>query len=196
MRGEAYCYGKINQEQLITKYGETHGVPYVVVRPGSVYGADKKEITGRVGISRFGFFLHMGGSNTIPLTYVDNCADAIISAGLIRGIDREVFNVVDDDLPSSRVFLRLYKQHIANFRSVYVPHVISYLLCWLWEKCSQFSSGRLPLIFNRRRWHAEWKKTEYTNAKLKAMLGWTQTVSTAEGLRRYFQGCGRVSRKA
>src|SRR5438874_10347596 len=51
-------------------------------------------------------------SNTIPLTYVDNCADAIVLAGLKPGVDGEVFNVVDDDLPSSRRFLRLYKQNV------------------------------------------------------------------------------------
>ena len=58
----------------------------------------------------FGIFLHLGGSNPIPFTYVDNCADAIVLAGLTPGVDGEVFNVVDDNLPTSRQFLRLYKQ--------------------------------------------------------------------------------------
>ena len=46
-----------------------------------------------------GSSLHIGGSNTIPLTYVDNCADAIILAGIKHGADGQIFNVVDDDLP-------------------------------------------------------------------------------------------------
>ena len=36
------------------------------------------------GIDTFGVFLHLGGSNTIPFTYVDNCAEAIALAGLRR----------------------------------------------------------------------------------------------------------------
>ena len=82
LRGEAYCYAKVRQEQMVREYGENFGVPYVVLRPGSVYGGAGSEPPGRVGVGTFGFFLHLGGSNTIPFTYVDNCADAIVMAGL------------------------------------------------------------------------------------------------------------------
>src|SRR5438874_10881692 len=89
-------------------------------------------------------------SNTIPLTYVDNCADAIVLAGLTPGVEGEVFNVVDDDLPSSRRFLRLYKQNVNKFSSIYVPHVCSYALCYLWERYSARSEGQMPPAFTRR----------------------------------------------
>jgi len=196
LRGDAYCFAKVRQEQLVTEYGKETGMPYVLVRPGSVYGGIKSDITGRVGISAFGPFLHLGGSNTIPFTYVDNCAEAIVLAGLVKGVDGEAFNVVDDDLPSSRTFLRLYKKSAKDFKSVYVPHVVSYALCYFWEKYSEWSARQLPPAFTRRRWHSEWKKTRYTNQKLKAMLGWMPKVSTAEGLRRYIEACTRNDRYA
>jgi nucleoside-diphosphate-sugar epimerase len=195
LRGDAYTFAKVRQEQLVTEYGKDAGLPYVLVRPGSVYGA-KGDITGRVGISAFGPFLHLGGSNTIPFTYVDNCAEAIVLAGLVQGVDGEAFNVVDDDLPTSRKFLRLYKKSARNFKSIYVPHLMSYALCYLWEKYSKRSEGQLPLAFNRRRWHSEWKKTRYSNEKLKTRLGWRPKVSTAEGLRRYIEACTRDRRYA
>lgn len=188
LRGEAYCFGKLKQEEIVAEYGKKFGVRYAILRPGSVYGAEKPAITGRVGIDTFGVFLHLGGSNTIPFTYVDNCAEAIILAGLVKGVDGEIFNVVDDDLPSSRRFLRLYKKNVKRFRSIYVPHAVSHTLCHLWEKYSEWSQGQLPPAFNRRRWHNDWKKTRYSNQKLKAKLGWKQRVPTAEALRRYFQG--------
>jgi nucleoside-diphosphate-sugar epimerase len=192
LRGDAYCYAKVKQEQIVSDYGRTHGIPYVVVRPGSVYGAGKAELTGRVGVGTFGLFLHLGGLNTIPLTYVDNCAEAIVLAGLVNGIEGERFNIVDDDLPSSRRFLRLYKRNVRSFRSIYVPHVFSHALCCLWEQYSEWSDGQLPRAFNRRRWHAEWKKTRYSNQKLKSRLGWSSKVPTAEGLSRYFNCCTSV----
>ena len=188
-RGEAYCYAKIKQDELVVEYGDRFRIPYVIVRPGAVYGPGKAAITGRVGIDTFGIFLHMGGSNKIPLTFVDNCADAIALAGVKAGIDGEVFNVVDDDLPSSRKFLRLYKKHVRRFRSLYVPHALSYMLSSLWESYSHWSEGQLPPAFNRSRWHAEWKKTRYSNEKLKSRLGWTPKVPINEGLMRYFQYC-------
>ena len=189
LRGEAYCFAKVKQEQTVTEYGQKFGIPHVIVRPGSVYGPGKAGITGRVGIGTFGIFLHMGGGNAIPLTYVDNCAEAIALAGLRRGVEGEVFNVVDDDLPSSRRFLRLYKANVGRFTSLYVPHLVSHALCWMWERYATWSEGQLPPTFNRRRWHAEWKRTRYSNEKLKARLGWRPRVSTAEGLRRYFESC-------
>lgn len=189
LRGEAYCYAKVRQEQIVGEYGKNFGIPYVVVRPGSVYGPGKADFTGRVGIGTFGFFLHLGGTNAIPLTYVENCAEAIVLSGLVKGIDGEVFNVVDDDLPSSRQFLRQYKTNVRGFRSIYVPHAVSLALCYLWEKYSEWSEGQLPPVFNRRRWYADWKTTRYSNAKLKLRLGWLPQVSTDEGLRRYFESC-------
>ncbi|PWT70888.1 MAG: hypothetical protein C5B60_11650 [Chloroflexi bacterium] len=179
----------MKQDELVIAYGKRHGIPYVIVRPGSVYGPGKKQITGRVGVDTFGMFLHLGGSNRIPFTFVDNCADAIVLAGLKPGIEGEVFNIVDDDLPSSRQFLKLYKRNVQNFRSFYVPHAVSYLFFRMWEGYSAWSHGQLPAVFNRRRWYVEIKRTHYSNAKAKLRLNWVPKVSTAEGMRRFFEGC-------
>jgi nucleoside-diphosphate-sugar epimerase len=105
------------------------------------------------------------------------------------GINGEVFNVVDDDLPSSRQFLRLYKRNVKRFRSLYVPKIVSYGLCSLWERYCAWSANQLPPTFNRSRWNSLWKKTDYTNEKLKTRLGWKPIVSTQEGLQLYFDAC-------
>ena len=189
LRGDAYCFAKVKQEQIVIEYCKKFGIPHVIVRPGYVYGPGKHALTNRVGIDTFGIFLHLGGSNTIPCTYVDNCADAIMLAGLQEGIDGDVFNVVDDDLPSSRTFLRLYKKNVKSFKSLYVPHILSYALSYLWERYSAWSQGQLPLTFSRRGWNAYWRKTSYSNRRLKERAGWAPKVATAEGLRRYFEAC-------
>lgn len=188
-RGEAYCFAKTKQDEIVVKYGEERGISYVLVRPGAVYGPGNLALTSRVGVGSFGLFLHLGGSNPIPLTYVDNCAEAIALAGLTPGIDGEVFNVVDDDLPSSRTLLQLYHRHVKKFPSLYVPKPVSYSLCYLWERYCDRSGNQLPPIFNRNRWNSQWKKTSYSNDKLKKRLGWKQAVSTREGLKLYFDAC-------
>jgi nucleoside-diphosphate-sugar epimerase len=190
-RGDAYTFAKVKQEALVADYGRRFGVPYVIVRPGYVYGPGNEAITGRVGIGTFGLFLHLGGHNPLPLTYVDNCADAIVRAGLTPGVGGEAFNIVDDDLPSSRAFLRLYKKNVRGFASLYLPHAASYALCWLWEAYSRASHGQLPPAFNRRLWHAYWKRTRFTNRRAKERLGWTPSVPTSEALARYFEACRR-----
>lgn len=185
-RHDPYGYGKLKQEQLVEQYARTSNVPYVIVRPGSVYGPGKPALTGRIGIDTFGVFLHMGGSNRIPLTYVDNCAEAIVLAGLVRGIDAQVFNVVDDDLPTSRQFLRLFKRHARRFVSIPVPYRLAYFLSALWEDYSERTQGQLPPNFNRRRCSAEWKGNHYSNEKLKRLLGWTPRVSFPQASAAFF----------
>jgi nucleoside-diphosphate-sugar epimerase len=189
LRGDAYLFAKVKQDEIVREYGDRFGVPYVIVRPGYVYGPGKRDICGRVGIGTFGVFLHLGGSSRIPFTYVDNCAEAIALAGVQHAVNGEVFNVVDDDLPSSRQFLRQYKRHVRRFTSIYLPHWVSYTLCYLWERYSIWSEGQLAPTFNRKHWHAYWKKTQYSNERVKSRTGWMPRVTTADGLRRYFDAC-------
>lgn len=185
-RAEPYMYAKLKQDELLLEYSGKHGIPYVIVRPGAVYGPGASQLTARVGIDTFGFFLHLGGSNRVPLTYVDNCASAIVRAGLVQGVDGEAFNVVDDDLPTSRQFLRLFKKHGENFRSLYVPYWAFYGFSWLWEAYSRWSAGQMPPVFNRRRCATYWKGNRYSNRKLKELVGWAPEVPFREASSRYF----------
>jgi nucleoside-diphosphate-sugar epimerase len=192
LRGEAYTYAKVKQDELVANYGKRFQLPFVGIRPGIVYGPGKPGLTsGRIGIRAFGFFAQLGGSNTLPLTYRDNCAEAILTAGTTPGIDGEIFNIVDDDLPSSRKFLRLYKRHVEPIRSIYIPRMALYLGCLAWEKYCRWSDDQLPPVFNRRTYCAYWKRAAYSNAKLKRLTGWKPNVSTDEGLRRFFDSCRR-----
>lgn len=186
-RFDPYCYGKIKQDELVEKYSKQHGIPYVIVRPGPVYGPGKKALTGRVGIDTFGFFIHLGGSNRIPIVYSENCADAIMLAGITKGIDGEVFNIVDDNLPTSRRFLRLYKKNVKRFFSLPIPYGIFYNLNWLWEKYSYWSEGQLPPVFNRRQCASYYQKQIYSNSKIKDSTGWKSRVSFEDASRRYFE---------
>lgn len=188
-RGEAYCFAKTKQDELVAEYTRKHRLPSVTLRPGWVYGPGNLALPGRVGIGSFGLFLHMGGSNIVPLSYVENCAEAIVLASITAGIDGEVFNIIDDDAPSSRQLLRLYKKHVRHFPSLYLPKALSYALCSLWEHYSAWSGGQLMPVYNRRRWYAQWRMTRYTNDKLKTQLGWRPVVSTEAGLLTYFQAC-------
>ena len=186
LRRDPYCYAKVNQDRLVVEYCEKRSLPYVIVRPGVVYGPGNAGIHGRIGIGTFGIFLHIGGSNRIPLVYVDNCADALMLAGTTPNIESQVFNVVDDDLPRSRTFLSMYKTHVERFPSVYVPYRIFLLFCAAWERYSEWSKGQLPPSFNPRMCSSYWKGLTYSNQRLKT-LGWMPRVGFEEASRTYFE---------
>ncbi len=174
-RFDSYGFGKLKQEELVKEYGSRYKLPYVILRPGYVFGPGKKDLSGRVGIDTFGLFLQGNGSNLLPLTFVDNCAEGIVVAGLKPGVEGEVFNVVDDELLTSYKFLKRYKR-AKPFHSVRVPYSVAYAMCFLWEKYSKWSKGQLPPAFNRRRCAAEWKVNRYSNRKLREQLGWKPRV--------------------
>ena len=180
-RCDAYGFGKLKQEELVRQYGSKRKLPFVILRPGAVFGPGKQDLSGRIGIDTFGFFIHLGGTNQLPLTYVDNCAEAIVLAGLKAGVDGETFNVVDEELLTSREFFRAYKRK-TGISSLALPYSITLLLCAGWEKYSKVSHNQLPPVFNRRRCAAEWKGNRYSNQKLKDALGWKPRVSMQEAM--------------
>src|SRR5438874_5459663 len=181
-RFDAYGFGKLKQEELVKEYGSKYGLPYVIVRPGYVFGPGRTELNRRVGVGTFGFFIQVNGSHSLPLTFVDNCADAIVLSGLKVGINGEVFNVVDDELPTGHQFLKACKKKMKSFRSIRIPYFAGYGLCSLWEQYSHWSKGQLPLAFNRRRCSAEWKSQRYSNKKLKERVGWRPSVPMNEAM--------------
>lgn len=187
LRYEGYTYGKIKQDELVFEYHKKHKIPLTIVRPGVVYGPGKANIFGRVGIDTFGIFLHLGGQNIFPITYVKNCADAIVLAGIKKSGEGEIFNIVDDNLPTCSEYLDMYKKNVKNFRSIYIPYQFFYFLSYIWEKYSKWSDGQLPPAFNRMRSEAHWKGQTYTNKKLKDFLGWKQRISTENAINIYFE---------
>jgi nucleoside-diphosphate-sugar epimerase len=186
-RHEPYTYGKAKQDEVVLEYAKKQNLPYVIVRPSVVFGPGKAKITDRIGTDTFGVFLHLGLNNTIPLTYVDNCAEAIVLAGLRKGIDSQVFNIFDDDLPRSREFLKLYKRNVRRFFSIPVPYKIWFIFSYLWEKYSEWSEGQLPPVFSSRGCAVYWKGNRYSNKKAKELLGWHPRVPMREGLQSFFK---------
>jgi nucleoside-diphosphate-sugar epimerase len=181
-RFDAYGFGKLSQERIVRDYGEKRGLPYVILRPGMVFGPGKPDLSGRIGIDTFGFYIQVGGSQILPMTFVDNCADAIVLAGLRPGIDGETFNIVDDELLTASEFMGAYKKRFGRFFSVRVPYFLAYGLCAMWEKYSHWSDGQLPPAFNRRRCSAEWKGQRFPNQKLRERLGWKPRVPLKEAM--------------
>jgi len=185
-RYDPYAYAKAKQDAIVLSYAENQRLPYVIVRPGVAFGPGKAKLPGRVGTDTFGLFLHLGLNNRMPLTYVTNCADAIVLAGLTPGVEGEVINVVDDDLPTSRHVLRMYKQQVRRLISIPIPYRVFYVLSHIWEAYSRWSEGQLPPAFNRKTCSAYFKGNTYSNKKAKSLLGWHPRVHMGDALQHYF----------
>ncbi len=182
---DPYAFVKWRQEKLLLDYQKQHGFPLTILRPGVIYGPHGSAISGRVGLQLGGVFLHLGGSNTLPLSYVDNCAEAIVlcAAHKIAGVS--VFNVHDDDLPSSRDYLKAYNRQVKKILSVPVPYFLLQLGSRAVEWYHHYSKGQLPAIFTPYKTANLWKGNRFDNRKLKS-TGWQPVVSTSDGMRKSF----------
>lgn len=183
---DPYALSKLRQERLFHEYQRRYGFELVVLRPGTIYGPGGGAFSARVGLQLPGIFLHLGNSNLLPLSYVENCAEAVAVAGEAKHATQdEAYNVVDDRLPSSRSYLRQYRRNVRNIRSVSIPYPVTMLLSRACESYHRHSNGQLPAILTPYKSEFQWKGFRFTNEKLKQM-GWRQIVSTEEGLRRTF----------
>jgi nucleoside-diphosphate-sugar epimerase len=182
---DAYAHTKLRQEQLFRATQQRSGFELVILRPGVIYGPGGGHFSDRVGLKIGGWRFDLGGSNLLPLTYVENCAEAVVIAGTHKHSAGKVYNVHDDDLPTCGEYLRAYKKHVTKTHSIPVPYFGMEALSHLFARYHRHSKGQLPAILTPYKVASLWRGNSFDNSKLRS-LGWKQLVPTAEALERSF----------
>jgi dihydroflavonol-4-reductase len=185
-RRDPYAFAKHRQEAMAWRFHAEHGLPLAVVRPGFVFGPGQEILGTRIGLRLFGLFLHLGGGNAVPLTYVENCADAVVLAGTAPRAAGEAVHVVDDDLPTSRELLRRYRREVAHLRVLPLPYPLLRALSRANAWYSARTDDHLPAVFTPYKVDSLWRPQRYSNAKAKRVLGWSPRVPMREALDRTF----------
>jgi len=188
-RRDVYAHTKIRQEQLVAAAAGPAGITAVVLRPGPIYGPDSAELPGRVGLLIPGLLLHLGGDTPLPLTYIDNCADAFCLA-LHDRVPAGAYNVIDDRFPTAAQYLRRYQREVRHVRTLRLPYFATRLLSRTVERCHVASNGQIPLAMTTYRTANLWGRHLYDTARLKS-LGWQQPVPTEDALRTTFAALRR-----
>ncbi len=183
---DAYAFAKHRQEALAWRHHRENRLPLVVARPGFVFGPGQEILGSRIGLRAFGLFLHLGGGARVPLTYVENCADAIVLAGTAPDAVGKAVHLVDDDLPTSADLLRRYRREVTPLRVLPLPYALLRPLSRLNAWYSARTEGHLPAVFTPYRVDSLWRPQRYSNARAKLLLGWRPRVPMREALDRTF----------
>ncbi|MFP4145140.1 MAG: NAD-dependent epimerase/dehydratase family protein [Phycisphaeraceae bacterium] len=187
-----YARTKLLQERLVREAADERGWEWVVLRPGVIFGPDN------LWTARLGFALsdrvwvRTGTRARLPLTWVENCAEAIVLAAEKRSIAGEVFNIVDDENPRQADYLRRLLRREGGDRRV-LP--VNWTLLWsaarLLDLGNRLLLGgrmRVPAILRPAALAARCRPLRYSNRRARERLGWQPRVSVDEALDRCFAG--------
>lgn len=186
---DEYCQTKLVQEQLILDQARAHDWRCLVLRPGVIYGRDNLW-TARLGMQAGEqWWLRTGAFAPLPLSYVENCADAVILAAEHEGAERRlVLNVVDNETPSQRAYLNELRRYMKpRPRVIPIPWTLMRLLArlaWLTNRIFFKGTAKVPGLLVPSRLHARCKPLRYTNRPIKAALGWQPRYTWQEGVER------------
>ena len=186
-----YCRTKLIQEQLIREHASRRGWTWTILRPGVIFGADNLW-TARLGMclgSRW--WVRIGGWAPLPLTYVDNCAEAIVLSIECADASGQVLNIVDDETPSQRRYAKLLQRRMPTRpRIIPIPWLAARAmarLAWLTNRLLLRGHAKVPGVLVPSRLHARCKPRRYSNARLKAVVGWEPRYGLKEALDRSFE---------
>ena len=183
-----YVHAKRRQEDMIKDFATTHSWRYTILRPGLVYGP------GRTWFHHLGMqlapkqWLCLAANGLLPLTHVENCATAIVSCLEKEAANKEIINLIDDNIPNRKQ----YMQTLANLTSTdiniisipWLPLNIASTICsWINEK---LLLGKLPLpdILSAASLQSRCKPVLYSNKKAKSLLQWQPEIGYKDGLER------------
>ncbi len=184
-RTDDYALAKLRQEKLVRDACGDLGIDLVVVRPGVVYGPGGGAVSRRVGIKQGSLLVAFGGDNTLPLAYIDNCADAIVLVGEHPSTAGETYNILDDDLVTANDFVRRYRREAEPLKVLKIPKPLGRGLARAVSWYHDYSKGQLPEVIDPHYFRATWGGNRFSNQKLKS-IGWRPAVSTDDGLGHHF----------
>jgi nucleoside-diphosphate-sugar epimerase len=196
-RRDAYTITKIVQERLVRGACEAAGTNFVIIRPGAIVGPGKDWHFGSVlKLGRFDLIFSPGAK--FPLTYVENCADAIVRALDAPVASGSVYNIVDDDLPSYAAYHRLGRRAgaVDVGPALYVPWFAVALLggvVWMINRLAFGARARVPEFLDVRRQRVRWRPMRYGNRAAKQELGWRPKVPLKAAIARIASGAANSS---
>ena len=185
---DEYAQTKLIQEDLVRAFEQEHQAPVTIMRPGMIYGRDclwHALLGAELGATRW---LKIGGKAVMPMTYVENCAEAIVLAAKHEKAIGKTINIVDDELPTQDVYIEaLLKRTDSPPKILPISWSVMKFIAggaWLVNKVFLSGKARLPGILVPSKLYARFNPLRYTNDVAHDILAWQPRFGLEESLDR------------
>ncbi|MGB3493732.1 MAG: NAD(P)-dependent oxidoreductase [Elainellaceae cyanobacterium] len=186
---DAYAQTKIIQEKLVREFADRHPNEVAILRPGMIFGRDMLWNACH-GLGLGPVWLRIGNQEILPLSYVENCAEAIIKATETPAARDQTLNIVDDILPSRQEYTQAL-QELTHAYSLVVPvnwSVMRNLASFASTVNNTLAQGKLkvPGLLTPSRLEARFKPLNFSNQRAKECLEWQPRYSWRKALSRSY----------
>lgn len=180
-----YAKSKIAAEKLVWQYVKEHALPCVIFRPGAIYGPGGSlfPATTGLGLGEEKTIL-IGNANTkLPLSYVENVADAAVRALQMDNVVGECFNHTEDEALTRKEWIKFLRARVnPNIGVIAVPRWVMSLAKFTLKQMFKSSGKKPPLADLHLKLYCT--SIDYSNAKFKRVFGAQPFISFRESLER------------
>jgi nucleoside-diphosphate-sugar epimerase len=185
---DIYAQTKLIQENLFREFEQRDRGEVTILRPGIVYGRNNLW-NAHLGVNlKNRLWVRIGSNSQLPLTYVENCAQAIVNACMRQEAIGKTLNIVDNDLPTQKIYADKILEKLSPHPSkIGINWALMRLLsrsAWLSNKVLLFGKMKLPGILIPARLEARFKPFRYSNENAQKILDWQPLYSLDEALKR------------
>ncbi|WP_414623476.1 NAD-dependent epimerase/dehydratase family protein [Calothrix sp. CCY 0018] len=185
---DVYAQTKLIQESLFRDFEQKNRGEVTILRPGIVYGRNNLW-NAHLGVNlKNRLWIRIGGNAQLPLTYVENCATAIVNACVRFEAIGKTLNIVDNDLPSSKVYadkiIKLLPRQPSTIGIDWTAMRLLSRSAWLFNNVLLFGKMKLPGILVPAKLEARFKPFRYSNENAQQILDWQPLYSLDQALKR------------
>ena len=182
-RRDGYAVAKVWQERVTRRAAARNGWGLTVLRPGMLWGRGNADLTSVIGPEAGPLQIVYGIGRRLPLSHVENCADAFAVAAEDPRAAGRTFNVVDGHDVTAWRYAGLYRRSTGR-RSVRlpVPHFVGLAVTHAATAVSRLlfgASGKLPGVLVPARFQARFKPLRFSNSLIRRELGWQPPLNFA-----------------
>lgn len=177
-----YCETKIESEKAVRMAYEKEGLPYIIIRPGSVYGPRSSAWTIRPvkALKEGKMFLIGGGKGLINYVYIDNLIDGMLLA--VENFEKtcDTFIITDGKSATWEEFFGYYGRMMGRKRLPSLPLPLAHIAALGMELGERITGQRA--VLTRTAVGFLTRRATFNIEKARRHLGYQPKIDLDEGM--------------